>query len=1013
MIEPRYLEALRDAVPVSAVVGRHVKLLKAGREFKACCPFHHEKTPSFTINDDKGFAHCFGCGAHGDVVEMMMRLEKLSFPEAVERLAALANMPPPTPPTPEEKQAATRRVALLDLLDEAAKWMESQLWESEAGGPALAYLRGRGLTDETIRAFRLGWAPVGGALAVWLKRRKIDPAAALAAGLLADGERGPYPFLRGRIAFPIGDRRGRIVAFGGRILPQEADNDGSGGAAAGPKYLNFADSELFAKGRQFYGGARAANAARDGAPLVVVEGYLDVIQAVQAGFTGAVAPLGTAVTETQIKLALRWSDAPIFCLDGDAAGERAAARTIERLAPALTPGKTARFAALPPGDDPDSLLRREGVDAFAAALDAAKALAEVWWGVLAARGDAASPEGRAALEVAFRAALGSIADADVRRAYRADWAARARKLLGYPPKLDVGDGSDGGANGGPNGGRAAALRDAAADDAPCPVTPLGSVGAIYHYLTARGEYLSLKAALHTDAGLSMLACGELDWFKERFPDFSKKGDVGVLVAEARDHLFRLARKMPVFNPRRIRGPGLWPDGDGGAAVHIGVAVSIGDGWRPAGVVDDRGWIYPLDEPLEKPAATPGSAADWRLLFGALGRWRWTEPDKAILSLVGWVACAMLCGLIWWNPGLWLNGDTSTGKSTLLKLLRAVLGGGWSVAVSDPSEPSVRGRLGARASPILIDEIEGDKVDGRAGQVAKLLRLATDPDQAPTTRVGEGGQVIEQPVRAALAFSSVRIPYLEAPDRNRLAILDLEPLDDASAADRAAAIDAIAEFAKRSPHMRARMLSRWKDAAATRRAFEGALLAAGHRGRALDQVGALLTAAWLALQDGPPTAAGMADWVGLFAVAAKDDLTASEGAECLQFLLTSSVEQVWDGNIRRRLTVAQSVNNRRQHGAVTSDLRGYGLSIETHPETGERCLVVANVHQGLAEVFAGSKWAAGAWADVLGKRLKGALKSAKLLSLGGSKTRATWIPLSMIPDGRDFAEDDDARALADG
>jgi DNA primase len=413
---PGFLDELRSRIPLGDLVGRRVRLTRRGREHSGLCPFHNEKTPSFYVVEDKGFFHCFGCGAHGDAIGFLMRADNLDFIEAIERLAGEAGLAVPQQ-TPQERERATRQKTLLDALAAAAEFYEAQLW-SAAGARARDYLTRRGLDEETIRRFRLGWAPPGAqnndrqAL-----RRALSgeyPEALLhEAGLLRVPDDGgtPYDYFRGRVIFPIGDRAGRVIAFGARTLGDEQ-----------PKYLNSPDTPLFEKGRVLYGWAMArahvARADDDTATAIVVEGYMDVIALHRAEFGGAVAPLGTAVTEMQLRELWRLTPEPVLCFDGDAAGQRAALRALDRALPLLQPGRSLRFATLPPGEDPDSLLRGAGRAAFAEVLAAARPLSEMLWQAELNAGPSDTPERRAALEARLTGRAGLIADRAVQGEYR-------------------------------------------------------------------------------------------------------------------------------------------------------------------------------------------------------------------------------------------------------------------------------------------------------------------------------------------------------------------------------------------------------------------------------------------------------------------------------------------------------------------------------------------------------------------------------------------------------------------
>ncbi len=403
---PRFLDELRQRVSLAEIVGRRVKLTRRGREYVGLCPFHKEKTPSFAAVEDKGFFHCFGCGAHGDVIGFVMQTENLSFPEAVEQLARQAGLDVPQE-TPVERERAARQATLQSAVDTACAFFEKMLHAPE-GREARLYLERRGLDEETIRRFRLGYAPEG---REQLKRAlaKDNPEALLIeAGLLRKPEGGgeSYDYFRHRVIFPIGDRRGRIIGFGGRVL-----GDGQ------PKYLNSPDTPLFQKGRNLYGWALARVAAAKEPSAIVVEGYMDVIALHRAGFTTAVAPLGTALTEAQIEELWRLAPEPILCFDGDAAGQRAAARALARALPILKPGFSLRFAALPGAEDPDSLILRHGTAAMRQVLERARPLAEVLWALESAQ-PTDTPERRAALDKRLEEQVRLIADRSVQEHYR-------------------------------------------------------------------------------------------------------------------------------------------------------------------------------------------------------------------------------------------------------------------------------------------------------------------------------------------------------------------------------------------------------------------------------------------------------------------------------------------------------------------------------------------------------------------------------------------------------------------
>jgi DNA primase len=443
---PGFLDELRARVPLGSLVGRRVKLIRRGRELGGLCPFHHEKTPSFYVVGDKGFFHCFGCGAHGDAIGYLMRAENLDFIEAIERLAAEAGLAVPQQ-TPQDRERAQRQKTLLEALSAAAKFYEARLWSS-AGTRARDYLRARGLDEETIRSFRLGWASDDRHALRRALSGEFPENLLIEGGLLRRPEGGgePYDYFRGRVLFPIGDRAGRVIAFGGRAIA-----DGQQ-----PKYLNSPDTPLFEKGRVLYAWAAArANLARgetaEPAAVIVVEGYMDVIALHRAGFGTAVAPLGTALTEAHLQELWRLSPEPLLCLDGDTAGQRAMLRALHRALPLLQPGRSLRFAVLPAGEDPDSLVRSGGKPAFTEILAAARPLSEVLWHSEFAARPIDTPERRADLERRLMGNAALIADRAVQSEYRRFFRERLFALGRAAGGRAAGNGPTGGRAGGSKG----------------------------------------------------------------------------------------------------------------------------------------------------------------------------------------------------------------------------------------------------------------------------------------------------------------------------------------------------------------------------------------------------------------------------------------------------------------------------------------------------------------------------------------------------------------------------------
>jgi DNA primase len=429
---PSFLEELRTRVPLSDIIGTRLRLTRAGREYKGCCPFHNEKTPSFYVSDDKQFYHCFGCGAHGDVIGFLMQNDRMSFPEAVESLAGQAGLTVPCD-TPMDREKFDSEKRLYQMLDRTTAWFEDQLF-TPGGRNALNYLYGRGLNDDAIHRFRLGYAPNETQTLIrklLQDRYTIEELVAVGIAKKAEGRNEFYSFFRNRVMFPVGDGRGRTVAFGARVL-----GDGE------PKYLNSTDHPLFHKGKLLYSLSRARTAITQKQPLIVVEGYMDVIAMVEAGYHGTVAPLGTALTEDQL-LAL-WKllppaeardpshdYSPILCFDGDSAGLRAAARAMERALPLLTSTQTIRMATLTGAKDPDDLLRQSGKASMDMVLEQAKPMIDVIWEMTLTGRSLRTPEERGSFIAAIKQHVSRIANDDLRKLYQDEIRTRVNDAFGW------------------------------------------------------------------------------------------------------------------------------------------------------------------------------------------------------------------------------------------------------------------------------------------------------------------------------------------------------------------------------------------------------------------------------------------------------------------------------------------------------------------------------------------------------------------------------------------------------
>jgi len=421
-ITPQWKDELRARVTLSTLVQRSVKLTRAGREWKGCCPFHDEKTPSFYVNDQKQFYHCFGCGAHGDAISWMVDQQGLAFMDAVKELAGMAGMEVPAP-DPVMAKRAEQRASLIDVTEAAQKFFVESL-AAPGGSVAREYLQRRGFSPAVMREFGFGWAPDD--------RQALPKALAQfgedmleGAGMRAANEQGErYDRFRGRVMLPIQDARGRVIAFGGRIL------DKRDGVA---KYLNSPDTELFDKGRTLYNLHRAAPASRQSGRVVVVEGYMDVIALANAGFADAVAPLGTALTEMQLEMLWRMVEVPVLCFDGDAAGQRAAMRAIARALPMLAPMRSLGIVRLPAGLDPDDLIKAQGPAAMERLLAEPASLIETLWTFERDAQPLTTPEAKAGLKARLMAHVDTIADPEIKSLYRRELSDRFSEFA-YPPR---------------------------------------------------------------------------------------------------------------------------------------------------------------------------------------------------------------------------------------------------------------------------------------------------------------------------------------------------------------------------------------------------------------------------------------------------------------------------------------------------------------------------------------------------------------------------------------------------
>lgn len=429
-LPPGFLDELRNRVSLSSVVARKVtwdarKSNQGKGDMWAPCPFHQEKSASFHVDDRKGFYYCFGCHAKGDVLTFIKETDNLGFMEAVESLARMAGMPMPER-DPRAAVVADHRSQLIEVMEESVKWFRLHL-KTNAASDARAYLAKRGLSEAAQDRWGIGFAPDSrSALYTALKQKGYSDDLIVASGVCAipDGGGTPYDRFRGRIIFPIRDGRGRAISLGGRAMDPNAR----------AKYLNGPETDIFDKGRNLFNLAPAREAAGKGKPLIVAEGYMDVIALSEAGFTAAVAPLGTAVTDEQLRLMWRIHEEPIIALDGDTAGIRAALRVIDLALPLLAAGKGLRFATLPAGLDPDDLIKSQGAGAMQAVIDKAAPMVQLLWTRETQGRVFDSPERKATLDKSLRAHLMRIADPSIRAHYGEDIKRLRWDLFGQKPR---------------------------------------------------------------------------------------------------------------------------------------------------------------------------------------------------------------------------------------------------------------------------------------------------------------------------------------------------------------------------------------------------------------------------------------------------------------------------------------------------------------------------------------------------------------------------------------------------
>ena len=404
----RFIDELRARVSIADVVGAKVKLTKKGREYQGLCPFHNEKTPSFTVNESKGFYHCFGCGAHGDIIKFEMEANGLPFIDALQKLAHQAGLQMPQLSAKDKKEEDERK-SLYEIMETACAFFERELRMPDGASGLKYFTEKRSLSPETLKKFRLGFAPNNNALMAHLKAQGIDEKDMKELGLIAipeDTSRRPHDFFRNRVMIPITNKQGKIIAFGGRVMEKIE-----------PKYLNSPDTPIFNKRRNLYNLDKAREVAYKEKKLIICEGYMDVIALDRYGFGYAVAPLGTALTEEQIAEAWRVCPEPILCLDGDSPGVKAAMRAVDRVLPMLKAGYSLQFLFLPDNQDPDEYLQAHGHDSFAALMRKTSPLIDILWRKYTENEDSSTPEKKALIEKTLLSEVAKIGDATVRSYY--------------------------------------------------------------------------------------------------------------------------------------------------------------------------------------------------------------------------------------------------------------------------------------------------------------------------------------------------------------------------------------------------------------------------------------------------------------------------------------------------------------------------------------------------------------------------------------------------------------------
>lgn len=1054
---PQFLDEIRARVRVSDVVGRRVKLERRGREFVGLSPFSPEKTPSFTVSDEKGFYHCFSTQEHGDVFAFVMKTQGLTFPEAVRELAAEAGIELPKP-TPADARRDAEAKALGAIIEAACGLYEDALWGPE-GVNALAYLReARGLTDATIKRFRLGYAPPGNWLKARLLARGVAETLLFDTKLIAPGKEGreSFDFFRDRVLFPIMDVRGRPVAFGGRVM-----GDGE------PKYLNSADHALFHKGKQLYGLSQARAAAIDAGEIVMVEGYVDVIAMAQAGIANVVAPLGTALTETQLALLWRYAPEPVLCFDNDKAGRAAAVKAAARALPELKPGFSLRFARVTGGKDPDEICRSEGADAMRAVLAETDPLSDVIWAQLEAEVAYNTPERRAGFVAEALKRAGAIKDPHVRAQYEALFRERMEALfktsLPLPARTaEPGPPPDEGGD----------------DEAPpdpiailgqnCPITALGrskrkdangNTSTVYwHFIDSEGQSQSLSTTvMRSAAHIEQLFGGETKWLTEMASNLGADGrplpgdratwKLNVI----RPLLMRACTAEGFFDPENsIRGPGIWPYGavkewprrDPRVVVHTGDWVYVVDpaaddipGFAAGRRIGD--FIYAraeAEDDLADDALSDEEAHDLVIFYR---HWSWKETAEVLgvplvgFLLFGHLASSMITALLEHRPTVFLMAPSNAGKSEVLTHHQGLLG---STALRYENA-TMTGLRTAFVDPQPVRALLCNEANERGNpQAAEKLREVLDLALYCYTS-GEGRQArgpggISGYINASFMFAAVRPPKLQEDDANRMLILNMDLLPWSSS-------QAVTEYKRArdglrslGPKLRRRMVDRWGEFPVVLEAFAQELRTLRYVGREVDTFATLMACAWLGSREGLPTGdqcrqVASAVSASMFVEAMNE--ADPEWKRCWIYLTTAKVE--WQHG--RKITIGELIKRAIAGRFAVNDeasaaLKDYGLAYvrrtlrsensrtkaeQRRPPPHER-LAVAYSHQALEELFKGSDWKGGKWAVL--SQMPGVEGNHAAGFAGIGRAKAWLIPIDdFLPqDGDDAYADDPVRAERD-